>query len=203
MSQNRRKRSRNRNRATTTDVKGQTPQKAHQRRNEPKADPVEFWGEPAALPDPRAIAEYDPKAVVRSLGRVRSRHETAAELVLLGLRAGRRARRAWPPQGPPSVSPTTSDGVIEPLASSSWLKIETDSFGCDPCTRSLRSNAQLAHADLIDAAHRRDLFRECRFLESRRIWESQRTSSPTAGHSSMPTLSGCRIGSALFAMSTA
>ena len=83
MSQNRRKRSRNRSRATTTDVKGQTPQKSHQqKRNEPKIDPVEFWGDPAALPEPmRAIAEApDPKAVVRSLGRVPlSGHETAAE----------------------------------------------------------------------------------------------------------------------------
>ncbi len=71
MSQNRRKRSRNRNRAATTDVKGQTPQKPHQqKRNEPKVDPVEFWGDPAALPEPmRAI-----------LGRVPlSGHETAAE----------------------------------------------------------------------------------------------------------------------------
>ena len=83
MSQNRRKRSRNRNRTTTTDVKGQTPQKPHQqKRNEPKVDAVEFWGDPAALPDPmRAITEApDPKAVVRSLGRVPlSGHETAAE----------------------------------------------------------------------------------------------------------------------------
>ena len=53
MSQNRRKRSRNRNRATTGDVRTQTPQKPpQQKRNEPKIDPVEFWGDPAALPEP-------------------------------------------------------------------------------------------------------------------------------------------------------
>ena len=83
MSQNRRKRSRNRNRATTAGANGQAPQKQHQeKRNEPKVDPVEFWGDPAALPEPiRTIGEApDPKAVVRSLGRVPlSGHETAAE----------------------------------------------------------------------------------------------------------------------------
>jgi len=83
MSQNRRKRSRTRNRATTGDVRTQTPQKPpQQKRNEPKIDPVEFWGDPAALPEPiRTIDEAsDPKAVVRSLGRVPlSGHETAAE----------------------------------------------------------------------------------------------------------------------------
>ena len=59
MSQNRRKRSRNRNRATTGDVRTQTPQKPpQQKRNEPKIDPVEFWGDPAALPEPiRTIDE--------------------------------------------------------------------------------------------------------------------------------------------------
>ena len=83
MSQNRRNRSRNRSRATGTDVKAQTPQKPHQqKRNEPKVDPFEFWGDPAALPEPiRTIDEApDSKAVVRSLGRVPlSGHETAAE----------------------------------------------------------------------------------------------------------------------------
>ena len=98
MSQNRRKRSRNRNRATTTDVKGQTPQKPHQqKRNEPKVDPVEFWGDPAALPEPmRAIAEApDPEGgcpLTRPSSALGARDGGGA-LVLLGLRASRRARR--------------------------------------------------------------------------------------------------------------
>ena len=82
MSQNRRKRSRNRNRATTTDVKGQTPQKPHQqKRNEPRSTRSSSGVIQRRSPNRCAIAEApDPKAVVRSLGRVPlSGHETAAE----------------------------------------------------------------------------------------------------------------------------
>lgn len=82
MSQNRRKR--NRNRKSSGEPKGQQqPKKQNQqRRNEPKIDPVEFWGDPDALPEPIDSIEQvpDAKAVVRSLGRVPlSGQETAAE----------------------------------------------------------------------------------------------------------------------------
>lgn len=82
MSQNRRKR--NRGRKSSGESKGQQqPKKQNQRqRSEPKIDPVEFWGDPEALPEPiDAITEVpDAKAVVRSLGRVPlSGQETAAE----------------------------------------------------------------------------------------------------------------------------
>ena len=81
MSQNRRKR--NRNRKSSGESKGQQqPKKQNQRRNEPKVDPVEFWGDPEALPEPIDSIEHvpDAKAVVRSLGRVPlPGQETAAE----------------------------------------------------------------------------------------------------------------------------
>lgn len=82
MSQNRR-RKRNR-KATSGESKGQAqPKRQGQRqRNEPRIDPVEFWGDPEMLPEPiEAITEVpDAKAVVRSLGRVPlSGQETAAE----------------------------------------------------------------------------------------------------------------------------
>ena len=82
MSQNRRKR--NRNRKSSGESKGQQQPKEQnqQRRNEPKIDPVEFWGDPEALPEPIDSIDHvpDAKAVVRSLGRVPlSGQETAAE----------------------------------------------------------------------------------------------------------------------------
>ncbi|MEO0494434.1 MAG: hypothetical protein AAF081_13580 [Actinomycetota bacterium] len=87
MSQNRRKRNRNRAKGSGGEAKGQSSNAKKQnqnknKRNEPKIDPVEFWGDPVALPEPiRTIDEVpDPKAVVRSLGRVPlSGQETAAE----------------------------------------------------------------------------------------------------------------------------
>ncbi|MEM9203162.1 MAG: hypothetical protein AAGC53_16005 [Actinomycetota bacterium] len=52
------------------------------RKNEPKIDPAEFWGDDAALPQPIGSIDdvSDVKAVVRSLGRVPlTGQETAAE----------------------------------------------------------------------------------------------------------------------------
>lgn len=51
-------------------------------RNEPKVDPVQFWGDPELLPDPISAVRSVPdvKAVVQSLGRVPlAGQETAAE----------------------------------------------------------------------------------------------------------------------------
>ncbi|MEM8705246.1 MAG: hypothetical protein AAGE98_02235 [Actinomycetota bacterium] len=82
MSQNNRRRNRGRKKSGG-ESKGQASQKKQsQKRNEPKIDPVEFWGDPVALPEPiRTIDNVpDPKAVVRSLGRVPlAGQETAAE----------------------------------------------------------------------------------------------------------------------------
>ena len=77
----RRGRSRNRGKSPAQNAE---PQKkaAKSRKSEPKVDPVEFWGDSAALPEPiDAIGDVpDVKAVVRSLGRVPlTGQETAAE----------------------------------------------------------------------------------------------------------------------------
>ncbi len=51
-------------------------------RNEPKVDPLQFWGDPELLPDPISAVRSVPdvKAVVQSLGRVPlAGQETAAE----------------------------------------------------------------------------------------------------------------------------
>jgi hypothetical protein len=78
----RRGRSRNRGKAQNQGADNAKKSGARQRKNEPKVDPVEFWGDATALPDPiDAIGEVpDVKAVVRSLGRIPlSGQETAAE----------------------------------------------------------------------------------------------------------------------------
>ncbi len=129
MSQNRRKRSRNRNRATTGDVRTQTPQKPpQQKRNEPKIDPVEFWGDPAALPEPiRTIDEApDPKAVVRSLGRgaAWARDGVRPNTGSRWSTSGRRCLPVpWPLPEDSSVSPTRSDqrSVVQGVLRSSPL----------------------------------------------------------------------------------
>lgn len=72
---------RRRNRSRGKGGEGQKKQNQRQR-SEPKVDPVEFWGDPEALPDPiDSIDDVgDVKAVVRSLGRVPiTGQETAAE----------------------------------------------------------------------------------------------------------------------------
>lgn len=78
------RRGRSRNRAKGQNPSADNPKKPgqRQRKSEPKIDPVEFWGDPAALPEPLdAIGDVpDVKAVVRSLGRVPlTGQETAAE----------------------------------------------------------------------------------------------------------------------------
>ena len=58
------------------------PGQRNNRKSEPKVDPVEFWGDPDAMPEPIDSIDQvgDVKAVVRSLGRVPiTGQETAAE----------------------------------------------------------------------------------------------------------------------------
>ena len=76
-------------------------QRIVRRKNEPRIDPVEFWGDRSSLPEPiTSIDEVpDVKAVVQSLGRVPiTGHETAADhwfsLVYEGRRVGWGARAA-------------------------------------------------------------------------------------------------------------
>ena len=83
----RRGRSRNRNKGQNQG--GENPRSdnakksgGRQCKNEPKIDPVEFWGDTSLLPEPiESIDDVpDVKAVVRSLGRVPvTGQETAAE----------------------------------------------------------------------------------------------------------------------------
>ena len=78
----RRGRSRNRNKGQNPQADSTKKSGQRQRKAEPKVDPVEFWGDAAALPEPLdAIDDVpDVKAVVRSLGRVPiTGQETAAE----------------------------------------------------------------------------------------------------------------------------
>lgn len=81
MSQGRR---RNRGKTRSSDHAPGPPRKqaASRGRDEPKVDPLEFWGDPSALPEPiRSVHGVpDVRAVVASLGRAPiSGQETAAE----------------------------------------------------------------------------------------------------------------------------
>ncbi|MEM9465333.1 MAG: hypothetical protein AAGA90_08155 [Actinomycetota bacterium] len=78
----RRGRGRNRNKGQNPSTDTAKKSGTRQRKNEPKIDPAEFWGDADALPEPiDAIDDVpDVKAVVRSLGRVPlTGQETAAE----------------------------------------------------------------------------------------------------------------------------
>ena len=78
----RRGRGRNRNKTQNPGSDNAKKSGSRPRKSEPKVDPVDFWGDADALPEPiDAITEVpDVKAVVRSLGRVPlSGQETAAE----------------------------------------------------------------------------------------------------------------------------
>lgn len=77
----RRSRSRNRNRGNAGNS-GAQPKQQKGRKQSPKVDPVEFWGDPDRLPEPSRGLTHAPnvRAVVTSLGRPPiSGQETAAE----------------------------------------------------------------------------------------------------------------------------
>lgn len=79
-----RRRNRGRNKSQSSGAKQNDNQSGQTKRkkNEPKIDPVEFWGDPDLLPEPISAIRPVPdvKAVVRSLGRVPlTGQETAAE----------------------------------------------------------------------------------------------------------------------------
>ena len=74
------KKRRKRGRNSGRDANARKGQK--QRRKEPRVDPVEFWGDADALPEPRTHVETAPdvRALVSSLGRPPiTGQETAAE----------------------------------------------------------------------------------------------------------------------------
>ena len=78
----RRGRGRNRNKAGAPTQESTKKPANRGRKNEPRIDPVEFWGDRSSLPEPiTSIDEVpDVKAVVQSLGRVPiTGHETAAD----------------------------------------------------------------------------------------------------------------------------